>query len=61
MALQNPDDPRFGPMLKDLKNKSGSTSSLTVLDRKGLVSLHRAKYSPRPPGPGMADSNGLDA
>eukprot|EP00752_Nemacystus_decipiens_P003234 g2992.t1 len=62
MALQNAGDARVGPMLKDLRNEdAGSTSSLTVLDRKGLVSLHRAKYSPRPPGPGMADSNGFDA
>lgn len=62
MALQNTSDSRFGPMLKDLRSEdSSSTSSLTVLDKKGLVSLHRAKYSPRPPRPGMPNSNGLDA
>ena len=63
MALQKTaGDSRAGPMLKDMSNDdSSSTSSLTVLDRKGLVSLHRAKYSPRPTGPGMAGSNGVDA
>lgn len=64
MALQNPGDRRLAamPMLKDMRSEdSTSTSSLTFLDRKGLVSLHRAKYSPRHPGPGVTDSNGLDA
>eukprot|EP00903_Cladosiphon_okamuranus_P008330 g8013.t1 len=62
MALQNTGDSRSGPMLKDLESEdSASTSSLSVLDSKGLVSLHRAKYSPHPTGPGMAGSRGFDA
>lgn len=56
MALQNPADLRFALRRRDPQSAdtddTTSTSSWANLGEQGLVSLHRAKYSPRPSASG---------
>lgn len=58
MALQQPRR-QYGLMVDP--DMADETSSLCMVGEAGLVQLHRAKYSPRPPAPGVTDSSELDA